>query len=72
MAWLVTSGDRDSTYPYLYLVDGFLILLLSGFEEGLSIFNHLLQAVFLLLEEKGKRGEADQRRAEKERERRSG
>lgn len=47
-----------SARPYLYLVNGFLIFFLPGFEQGLSIFNHLLQTVFRLLERKGKQGEA--------------
>lgn len=50
-------GPLTSTHPYLYLVNGFLILLLPGLEQGLCIFDHLLQAVFLLL---GERGEAKQ------------
>ena len=42
-----------SSQPYLDLVNGFLIFFLPGFEEGLGIFNHLLQTVFWLLEWKG-------------------
>ena len=50
-----------SSQPYLDLVNGFLIFFLPGFEEGLGIFNHLLQTVFWLLEWKGKVGEAEGR-----------
>lgn len=50
-----------SSWPYLNLVNGFLIFFLPGFEEGLGIFNHLLQTVFWLLEWKGKVGEAEGR-----------
>lgn len=46
--------------PYLDLVNGLLIFLLPGFEQGFSIFNHLLQTVLLLLLEKEKRGAASQ------------
>ena len=31
-----------NSWPYLNLVNGFLIFFLPGFEEGLGIFNHLL------------------------------
>lgn len=50
-----------SSQPYLDLVNGFLIFFLPGFEEGLSVFNHLLQTVFWLLEWKGKVEEAEGR-----------
>lgn len=50
-----------SSQPYLNLVNGFLIFFLPGFEEGLSIFNHLFQTIFWLLEWKGKVGEAERR-----------
>lgn len=43
-----TCGNCFSSPSHLYLVDGGLVLLLSGLEQRLGVFNHLLDGLIWL------------------------